>query len=259
MQVAILCGGLGTRLREETEFKPKPMVEIGHKPILWHIMRYYGSFSHNRFLLCTGYKGDVIKQYFLNYRDSCCDVEIDLRDSSVAVLGNPEEELPWSIRIQNTGIHTLTGARLKRAMRYIDDEVFLATYGDGVADVDLHALVAHHQRSGKLATVTAVRPSSRFGELGIDGDTVSSFIEKPQTGQGWINGGFFVLSKSIFERLPDDENITLEQGVLQQLAEDRELSVYRHTGFWQCMDTHREMCLLEEYWNSGRAPWKRWA
>lgn len=258
MQVAILCGGLGTRLREETELKPKPMVEIGHKPILWHIMRHYSSFDHNRFVLCTGYKGDVIKEYFLNYRNLSRDIEVNLLDASVAILGKPEEVLPWTIRIQDTGIHTLTASRLKQAMRYIDDDVFLATYGDGVANVDLDALVEHHNKSGKLATVTAVRPSSRFGELALSGDTVSSFTEKPQTGSGWINGGFFVFSREIFDTLGDEADITLEEGVLQKLSEMGELSVYRHEGFWQCMDTHREMLLLEDYWQSGNAPWKTW-
>ena len=258
MQVVLLCGGMGTRLREETEFKPKPMVEIGGRPMLWHIMRHYSTFGHNRFLLCTGYKGGMIKDYFLNYHQAARDLEIDLADGAARLLGELEEELPWTIRIQDTGIETLTGARLKRAMKYIDEELFLATYGDGVADVDIDALVEHHRKSGKLATVTAVRPSSRFGELDIHGDTVSSFIEKPQTAEGWINGGFFVLSKTIFDAVPDDDNITLEQGILECLAERRELSVYRHTGFWQCMDTYREMCLLEDYWQNGHAPWKTW-
>jgi glucose-1-phosphate cytidylyltransferase len=258
MQVAILCGGLGTRLQEETVSKPKPMVEIGHRPILWHIMRYYSCFGHKRFLLCTGYKGDVIKNYILNYRNWSRDIEVCLGDASVTVLGGPDEELDWTVRIQDTGIDTMTGARLKRAMRYVDDDIFLATYGDGLCNVDLDALVAHHHASGKLATVTAVRPSSRFGELGIDGDSVTSFEEKPQTGSGWINGGFFVLHRSIFEALSDDPGITLEAGVLQKLAHDGELSVFRHNGFWQCMDTHREMTLLEDYWQSARAPWKVW-
>jgi glucose-1-phosphate cytidylyltransferase len=163
MQVAILCGGLGTRLQEETVFKPKPMVEIGHKPILWHIMRYYACFGHERFLLCTGYKGDTIKDYFLNYRNRTSDIEVNLSDASVTVLSNADEHLDWKIRIQDTGVSTLTGSRLKRALRYVDDDVFLATYGDGLCNVDLDALVAHHQNSGALATVTAVRPSSRFG------------------------------------------------------------------------------------------------
>lgn len=258
MQVVLLCGGLGTRFPEETEVKPKPMIEVGHKPILWHIMRIYSHFGHHRFVLCTGYKGDVVKEYFLNYHHFSRDIEIDLATASVANLGQSEDALPWQIRIQDTGVHTQTGARLKRAMRYVDDDIFLATYGDGVANVNLDKLVEHHRASGKLATVTAVRPSSRFGELGIEEDLVTSFHEKPQTGQGWINGGYFVFSKSIFEALPDDPEITLEEGVLRDLSENRELSVYHHEGFWQCMDTLREKKLLESYWQSGRAPWKLW-
>jgi glucose-1-phosphate cytidylyltransferase len=258
VQVVILCGGLGTRLREETEIRPKPMVEIGHKPILWHIMRGYSHFGHNDFVLCAGYKGDMIKEYFLNHRYFSQDIEIDFRTSSVKVLGQSEEVLPWTIRIQDTGINTLTASRLKQAMPYVDDDVFLATYGDGVSNVDIDALVAHHKASGKLATVTAVRPSSRFGELAIDGGIVTSFEEKPQTGQGWINGGFFVFNKSIFRDLPIDDNTSLEQGVLTTLSRSRDLGVYRHEGFWQCMDTQREKNLLEQYWQAGNAPWKLW-
>ncbi|MDA5095736.1 glucose-1-phosphate cytidylyltransferase [Aliiroseovarius sp. KMU-50] len=259
MQVAILCGGLGTRIREETELKPKPMIEIGRRPILWHIMQYYSSFGHNDFVLCTGYKSDVIKQYFLNYRNFSQDIEIDLRADTVSNLEQTEVLPPWKIRIQNTGIHTQTGSRLKQAMQHVDDDLFLATYGDGVANIDISAVVAHHKQSGKLATVTAVRPSSRFGELAIEGNTVTSFSEKPQTGQGWINGGFFVFHRSVFERLPENQNdIELEKNVLEELSEQGELSVYRHDGFWQCMDTSREMELLETYWENGNAPWKRW-
>ena len=259
MQVAILCGGLGTRFREETVFRPKPMVEIGHKPILWHIMRYYRHFGHNRFVLCTGYKGNMIKEFFLNCRNNTNDIEIDLASRSVKVMDAPEADLDWHVTIQDTGIETQTASRLKQAMRYVTDDLFLATYGDGLCDVDLDALVAHHHASGKLATVTAVRPSSRFGELGLHEDSVTSFEEKPQTGQGWINGGFFVFHRSIFERLSDDPAITLEAGVLQHLAHDGQLSVFRHEGFWQCMDTSRELGLLEDYYASGRAPWKVWS
>ena len=215
MQVVLLCGGLGTRLREETEYRPKPMVEIGGRPILWHIMRHYGSYGHNQFLLCTGYKGAIIKDYFVNYRQESRDLEIDLASGSVSLLNAPDEILPWTVRIQDTGMETLTGSRMKRAMDYVDDDLFLATYGDGVADVDIDALVAHHKASGLLATVTAVRPSSRFGELDITGDKVSSFVEKPQTGEGWINGGFFVLNKKIFDGVSLDDNIALETGILE--------------------------------------------
>jgi len=258
MQVILLCGGMGTRIREETEYRPKPMVEIGGRPILWHIMRHYSTFGYARFLLCTGYKGQMIKDYFLNYRQTARDLEIDLASGKTTLLGAADDLPAWSVIIQDTGIDTLTGTRLKHAMKYIDDEVFLATYGDGVADVDIDAIIAHHHASGKLATVTAVRPSSRFGELDIEGDSVTSFIEKPQTGEGWINGGFFVLNKRIFDDIPVDANITLEQGILESLAASGQLGVYRHDGFWQCMDTYRELCLLENYWKSGHAAWKSW-
>jgi len=257
MQVVLLCGGMGTRLREETEFKPKPMVEIGDRPILWHIMRHYSTYGHESFVLCTGYRGDIIKDYFLNYRRVVNDVEIDLGSGSSKVLGEPQD-LSWTVRIQDSGIDTLTGSRIKAALKYVDDDVFLATYGDGVANIDIDALIEHHKKSGKLATVTAVRPSSRFGELSLDHDTVQSFVEKPQTGEGWINGGFFVLSKTVFDNVPESKNVPLEAGVLEDLAALGELSVYRHTGFWQCMDTYRELCLLQSFWQEGRAPWKSW-
>ena len=258
MQVVVLCGGGGTRLREETEFRPKPMVEVGGWPILWHIMRYYSSFGHDRFLLCTGYKGQMIKDYFLNYRQTANDVEIELANGRTTLLDSEEDTLGWSVRIQDTGVETLTGARLKLAMKYVEEDTFLATYGDGVANVDIDALVSHHHSQRKLATVTAVRPSSRFGELSLDGNAVESFREKPQTGEGWINGGFFVFNKKIFDSLLVGDNVSLEQGVLEDLAARGELSVFRHTGFWQCMDTYREMCLLEELWRSGNAAWKTW-
>lgn len=259
MQVALLCGGLGTRLSEETVFRPKPMVEIGQRPMLWHIMKYYRHFGHREFVLCTGYKGDMIKDFFLDYRNHTHDIRIDLASSDVTVLDGPEDAPDWNVTIQNTGIATQTASRLKQALKYLSGDLFLATYGDGLCDVDLERLVAHHHASGRLATVTAVRPSSRFGELGLHGDSVTSFAEKPQTGQGWINGGFFVFHRSIFERLSDDPGITLEADVLHPLADEGQLSVYRHEGFWQCMDTHREMQLLEDYWREDRAPWKVWA
>lgn len=259
MQVALLCGGLGTRLSEETVSRPKPMVEIGGKPILWHIMRFYRQFGHDRFVLCAGYKQDIIKEFFLNYDKHSNDVLVDFSNSSISLLGGAQDQIDWKVVIQDTGANTQTGSRLKQALRHIDDDIFMATYGDGLCDVDIEQLRAHHHASGKLATVTAVRPSSRFGELGLDGDSVTSFEEKPQTGKGWINGGFFVFHRSIFERLPDDPTITLEAGVLQPLARDGHLSVYRHAGFWQCMDTLREKQLLENYWQNGQAPWKNWA
>lgn len=259
MQVALLCGGLGTRLAEETVSRPKPMVEIGGRPILWHLMRYYRSFGHDRFVLCTGYKGQMIKDYFRDYNINSSDLMVDLSTGQETLLDRSEPPVDWKVVIQDTGVDTQTGARLKRSLKYLDDELFMATYGDGLCDVDLDQLLEHHRSTGKLATVTAVRPSSRFGELGLHGDSVTSFEEKPQTGKGWINGGFFVFHRSVFENLPDDPTLTLEAGVLQDLARDGQLSVYRHHGFWQCMDTIRERQLLEHYWQGGEAPWKRWA
>lgn len=259
MEVVVLCGGLGTRFPEETEVRPKPMVEIGHKPILWHIMQSYSHYGHDRFVLCTGYKGHMIKEYFLDYHHRSRDLEIDLANASVSTLDDDNAVVPpWKVRIQDTGIPTQTGARLKQAIRYVEGDEFLATYGDGVANVNIDRLLHQHRMSGKLATVTAVRPSSRFGELGLEDDVVTSFHEKPQTGQGWINGGFFVFSKSIFEALPDDPDLVLEERVLGELSQARELGVYRHEGFWQCMDTFREKVLLEQMWEAGDAPWKTW-
>ncbi|HTI87230.1 MAG TPA: glucose-1-phosphate cytidylyltransferase [Alphaproteobacteria bacterium] len=256
--VVILCGGLGTRLREETEFKPKPMVEIGNRPILWHIMKHYGAYGASSFVLTLGYKGDVIRDYFLNYRGHNSDFAIDLESGNVETLSNGFDE-DWRVTLAETGRDTLTGSRIRRALRYVKGNTFFATYGDGVADVDLGALLAHHRRSGKLATVTAVHPSSRYGELAIEGGMVRTFHEKPQTTQGWINGGFLVFEKQAFDRVPPAlDDVSLEQGVLESLAADGQLAVYQHPGFWQCMDTYREMQLLNELWSSGSAPWKSW-
>jgi glucose-1-phosphate cytidylyltransferase len=254
----MLCGGLGTRLREETEFKPKPMVEIGNKPILWHIMKHYQSFGARSFVLCLGYKGDVIRDYFLNYRSHNSDFAVDIGTGSVETLSNGFDE-DWRVVLAETGRDTLTGSRIRRALRYVRGSTFFATYGDGVADVDLDALLAHHRRSGRLATVTAVHPSSRYGELGIERGMVKTFHEKPQVTQGWINGGFLVFEKAAFDRVPAAlDDVSLEQGVLESLAADGQLAVYQHPGFWQCMDTYREMQLLNELWSSGSAPWKTW-
>ena len=256
--VMLLCGGLGTRLREETEFKPKPMVEIGGKPILWHIMKHYHAFGAGSFVLCLGYKGDVIRDYFLNYRSHNSDFAVDLGSGSVETLSNGFDE-DWRVVLAETGRDTLTGSRIRRALRYVRGTTFFVTYGDGVADVDLGALLAHHRRSGRLATVTAVHPSSRYGELGIDQGMVKTFREKPQVTQGWINGGFLVFETAAFDRVPIAlDDVSLEQGVLESLAADGELAVYQHPGFWQCMDTYREMQLLNEMWSSGSAPWKTW-
>jgi glucose-1-phosphate cytidylyltransferase len=257
LSVVILCGGFGTRLREETEFKPKPMVEIGNRPILWHIMKTYRHFGCRDFVLCLGYRGDVIRDYFLNYHRRNSDFTVDMGTGAVSTLSNGSAE-DWRVTLVETGADALTGLRISRALKYVRGDTFFATYGDGVADVDVGALLAHHRRGGRLATVTAVHPSSRFGELSVEGDWVRSFREKPQVAEGWINGGFFVFEREVFARMSEADNISLEQGVLEELARERRLGVYRHGGFWQCMDTYREMQLLNEMWASGRAPWQVW-
>ncbi len=257
LSTVILCGGLGTRLREETEFKPKPMVEIGNRPILWHIMKHYRHFDVGNFVLCTGYKGDVIRDYFLNYPLYNSDFAIDFRTGDVETLSNGCEE-DWRVVLADTGRETLTGSRIKQVLRYVEGDTFLATYGDGVSDIDLDRLLAHHRASGRMATVTAVRPSSRFGELSIEKNLVTRFREKPQVTEGWINGGFFVFEKSAFDRVRFGDDVTLEEAVLEELAAENELSVYKHHGFWQSMDTFREMTLLNEMWESGTAPWHIW-
>jgi glucose-1-phosphate cytidylyltransferase len=255
LDVVILCGGLGTRLREETEFKPKPMVEIGGRPILWHIMNHYRHFGAQRFVLCLGYRGDVIRDYFLHYRLRNRDFAVDLDSGGVEVLSNGGGE-DWRVVLAETGHDTLTGSRLRQALTYVRGDTFVATYGDGVSDVDLDRLLAHHRACGKLATVTAVHPSSRYGELAIENGHVRSFLEKPQVTEGWINGGFMVFEREAFERVSPRDNVSLEVAVLESLAREKQLAVYRHPGFWQCMDTYREMQLLNEMWESGRAPWR---
>lgn len=257
-QVAILCGGLGTRLREETEIKPKPMVMIGGRPILWHIMSIYAAHGFKDFVLCLGYKGSVIRDYFLNYKMQNATTRVGLRTGDVTVLSNDAELPDWSVTLVDTGDDSLTGTRLQRILPYIKGERFLATYGDGVADVDLRSLIAAHEQGAKLATVTAVHPSSRFGELSLTGDTVRGFKEKPQVDQGWINGGFFVLEKKAFDQAPV-ENFSLEGRLLETIADAKQLGVYRHNGFWQCMDTFREMQLLNQMWDEGKAPWNVWS
>jgi len=257
LSVVILCGGLGTRLREETEFKPKPMVEIGPRPILWHIMKHYGHFGVRNFVLCLGYKGEVIRDYFLNYKLRQGDVAVELSSGDVEQLG-PSCDEDWRVVLAETGRDTLTGSRMRQAIRHVEGDIFFATYGDGVSDVDLDRLLAHHLASGKPATVTAVRPSSRFGELSISKGLVKGFREKPQVTEGWINGGFFVFHRRALDLVRPDEDVSLEEAVLERLAALGELAVYQHHGFWQSMDTYREMQLLNSMWESGRAPWSVW-
>lgn len=258
MEAVILCGGLGTRLREETEFRPKPMVEIGDKPILWHIMRRYAAYGVKRFILCLGYKGDDIRNYFLSYRYYKSDFSINLATGEMAVDAAETED--WEVVLAETGDHSLTGSRIGAALKHVRGERFFATYGDGVADVDIDALLHYHLQSGKGATLTSVLPPSRFGEITTKNGTVEYFTEKPQVATGAINGGFFVFEKAPLQaKLPrhfqENPRITLEGDVLSALAKEGKLAAYEHKGFWQCMDTHREMELLNAIYNKGNPPW----
>jgi len=256
MKVVILCGGLGTRLREETEFKPKPMVEIGGYPILWHIMKGYASCGYHDFVLTLGYKGDAIRDYFLHYEIRNRDFSLTLGNRNVDVHGGHSED-GWRVTLAETGVGTLTGGRLRRIAPYLTDGPFMVTYGDGVADIDLRLVLAYHRAKGKLGTVTAVRPASRFGELIMENGLASAFREKPQVNEGWINGGFFVFEREVLDLITGDDQ-SLEQGLIGLLSSRSELAVYQHNGFWQCMDTYREMELLNEMWRTGQAPWKIW-
>ena len=255
MRVVLLAGGLGTRLAEETGRRPKPMVEIGGKPILWHIMNIYASHGYNDFVVACGYRGEVIKEYFHNFFIHNSDYVVDLKDGSVDVLN--ASGVGWRVGVVDTGLETQTGGRLLRLRDLIGREPFMVTYGDGVGSVDIRALVDFHRGHGKWATVTAVRPPARFGGLVLDGDVVHEFSEKSQTDAGWINGGFFVLEPEIFDFLEDDSSI-LERKPLERLAEAGQLMAYRHEGFWQPMDTLREKLFLDALWSSGKAPWKSW-
>lgn len=258
-QVMILCGGLGTRLREETEFRPKPMIEIGGKPMLWHIMRRYAAFGFRDFILCLGYKGTLIKDYFLNYRAYQSDFTIHLGNAHrVEYHTDATEEENWRITFVETGETAQTGARIIRAGRYVRGEVFCLTYGDGLSDIDFRALLAFHRSHGKIGTVTGVRPVGRFGELDVDANRrVTQFNEKPQVTTGLINGGFFVFQRAFLEQfLEDHDDLVLEQKPLQRLARAGELMVYPHEGFWQPMDTYRELKSLNDLWAKGQAPWR---
>jgi glucose-1-phosphate cytidylyltransferase len=255
MKAVILAGGLGTRLSEETAERPKPMVEIGGRPILWHIMKIYSNAGINDFIICLGYRGYFVKEYFANYFVHLNDVTIDISSNSVDVHSRRGE--PWRVTLVDTGADTMTGGRLKRVANYLGNEAFHMTYGDGVADIDLRQLMDLHQRSGREATVTAVRPPGRFGALNLDGDHVKGFIEKPLGDGSWINGGFFVLEPSVINRISGDETVW-EDAPLVGLAAAGQLSAYRHHGFWQPMDTLRDKRYLEQLWQSGQAKWKSW-
>jgi glucose-1-phosphate cytidylyltransferase len=261
MQAMILCGGRGTRLREHTETLPKPLVEIGGRPILWHIMKSYAAHGITDFILCLGYKGHLIKDYFLNYESLSMDFSITLgRPDSVRYHGASHREDGWNVTLVDTGQNAMTGARVKRASRYLDasEPTFALTYGDGVSNVDLQACLKFHQAHGGLATVTGVQPPGRFGELQIERDLVTAFTEKPEASSRFINGGFFFLDRAFLDYLSDEESCVLEQMPLEQCAADRQLHVYEHTGYWQCMDTNRDWERLERDWASGSPPWKVW-
>ena len=255
MKVAILAGGLGSRLAEETELKPKPMVEIGGKPILWHIMMHYAHYGLDQFAIALGYKGEVIKKYMLDYCSLNRDLSVSLKTGKVKMNGGVVPD--WNIDLIDTGMKTQTGGRIKRLAPYLGNETFMLTWGDGVSDINLNDLLAFHRSHGKLATLTAVRPTARFGHLEMDGNQITEFSEKPQTKEGWINGAFFVLEPEIFDFI-DGDNTHFEKEPLERLAGEGQLMAYRHTGFWQCMDTIREKKILENYWESGNAPWKTW-
>ena len=255
MKAVILAGGLGTRISEETDTKPKPMVAIGGYPILWHIMKMYSSFGVNDFIICCGYKGYVIKEYFANYALYRSDVSIDLQNHDIKVLQNYAE--PWNVTLVDTGLETMTGGRLRRIQKYLDDESFCFTYGDGVSDVDISSVIKFHESQNRLATVVACRPPGRFGAIDMDENLVTSFREKPAGDGNFINAGFFVLEPGTLDYVDDDRTVW-EREPLEKLAKERQLSAFIHDGFWQCMDTLRDKIHLESLWSEDRAPWKRW-
>lgn len=255
MKVAILAGGLGTRLAEETEVRPKPMVEIGGQPILWHIMMHYSCYKLKQFVIALGYKGEAIKKYVVDYCSINSNLTVNLENGEVKIHDGAKKD--WIIDLVDTGFSTQTGGRLKRLAPYLGNETFMLTYGDGVSNVNLHELLAFHRSHGKLATLTAVRPTARYGHLDLTGDCVAEFTEKPQTSEGWINGGFFVLEPKVFDYIDGDETFW-EKKPLERLSKDGQLMAYRHASFWQCMDTLRDKMLLQNLWQNNNAPWKIW-
>jgi len=256
MKVGILAGGHGTRLAEETEIKPKPMVEIGGRPILWHIMMHYSCYGYNNFVVALGYKGEVIKRYMVDYCSLNSNLTVSLKDGRVEQHGNNGIQ-DWTVELIDTGLNTMTGGRIKRLEPYMGDSTFMLTWGDGVSTVDLERLLAFHRHHGRLITMTAVRPPARYGHMEFEGDRIREFTEKPQTAEGWINGAFFVVEPQVFDYI-DGDDTQFEKEPLERLAADGELMAYRHEGFWQCMDTRRDKYVLEKLWDSGEAPWKIW-
>lgn len=259
MKVVILAGGLGTRISEESRIRPKPMVAIGDAPILWHIMKYYSSYGFNEFVICCGYKGYVIKEYFADYYLHRADITFDFTEGNKMIVHNNVAE-PWKVTLVDTGDLAQTGARICRIHKYVGDEPFMLTYGDGVSDVNLNDLLAFHKKNKRTVTMTAIQPGSRFGVLDFneDGAGVDKFAEKPHEDGAWINAGFMVAEPEIFQYLRDEDELVFEKEVMNKLAEDGRLAAYKHTGFWQCMDTMRDKGMLEKLWNTGNAPWKRW-
>lgn len=257
MKVVILAGGLGTRISEKSKIKPKPLVEIGGKPILWHIMKIYSSFGFNEFIICLGYKGELIKEFFYNLRVNNSDLTFDYSNGGFTMEVHKNNTEPWKITLIDTGEETMTGGRLKRIKNYIDDDLFMFTYGDGVADIDLNKLIDFHKKHGKIATVTAVRPLGRFGLMKVENQSVKEFKEKITINEEWINAGFFVADKRLFDYIEGDYSI-LEQEPLKDLTKDGELMAFKHNGYWQPMDTLKEKNQLEELWKNNKAPWKIW-
>ena len=256
MKVVILAGGFGTRISEESYLKPKPMIEIGEMPILWHIMKHYSACGFNEFIICAGYKQHVIKEWFSNYFLHTSDITFDFTKGDDIIVHNKHSE-PWKVTVVDTGLNTLTGGRIKRIQDYVENETFMMTFGDGVCDIDLNKLVEFHKLNSHYATMTAVKPEGRFGVLDIENNSVLSFREKSQDDMGWINGGYMVLEPEVFKYIEGDQTI-FEREPLETLAQEGQLDCYKHNGFWQCMDTMRDKQKLEELWNANKAPWKNW-
>ena len=257
MKVVILAGGYGSRLGNLTNSVPKPMVQIGGKPIMWHIMKIYAHYGIKEFIICLGYKGNVIKDYFLHYDTNNNDFTVDLSNNSVE-FHNDHDEIDWKVTLVDTGVDTLKGGRLKRIEKYLDEDTNLLTYGDGVSDIDIKELIDFHNKKEKMVTISGVHPPARFGELIAEGDILTEFEEKPQTSQGLINGGFMVFNKSLLEHLTEDENCDLEAGIFEELATQGEIAVYKHNGYWACMDHERDLHYLEDLWKKNQAFWKVW-